>query len=1277
MDPDTPSDTSDRGIRRATNYMDWRRRLIGRLVSKAVAIDDRSRGFHSPLERLDFASMDVKIAKERSESFAAPAMVAMTTHHSLYLAGSSSRAPDTDFVWIADTGAGHHFVGDRSLLSDFKESPMQVQLADNSLGQATGYGRMSVKTSQGLVLEFKEMYCLPGSKYGLISMSSLRAGGAKLVYGHGGDTQQVWLDGSLVAETVKTKAKKPSYVFDFEIVPPPSPVLVATTRASVGASLMEWHRKFGHMAPSSILRLVNSKAVVGIRLLDKKIEDCEPCIIAKARAGPHNHVSRKPEHVLQRVSIDLGFVNDDDTKGRSIYMVIVDQLSTYKWAFPLGSKSASEVLEVWRGFQAQVERQSGQKIKFVRSDNGGEFVNQLFGDEFRALGITHELAARYTPQQNGQAERANGSLFALVRAMLKDSGLPKKYWSYAMEAAVFVSNRGPHPHLKGKTAFEVFFGKQPDVSHLRAFGSTAYILVPKAIRKKLDDHTVKGTFLGYSGEYNYKVRIEHGRSFKIVVSSDVTFSDKAPSIADSAVEPRIYEVEPLQEYELVHQLPFPGLEQIPALRPAPIPEAGLAFQPALFPEADPALRPALVPELGPAFRPAPAPLLRFQHMDDDDVAPPPLPAVGPLAEDAEVEEDPIDHRREEAVEAIDSDDDDGPAEHDQPLPPEDGYEYRPYRVGRNPGALENVDAGNILPTRLRAQRRADALRVVSTRSVYRRPPELIAMVSSRHPPLPKTFVEAMASPEAKHWMAASEKELGSFKLHKVFKLTRLPTGARALGYRWVFTRKEDAEGNIISYKARLVIQGFAQRLGIDYNEMFAPVSSIATILFLIAISAALGLVLEQFDYDSAFLNGIMEEDVYMKVPEGWTGGSQPGHALKLLKSMYGTKQAPRQWNAALHKLMTERGYTRSNVDACLYFKYHGKSFAIITFYVDDGLAASNDQAFLDSEISAFDAVYKLKRLGPVKTFLGLEFVRTKDFIFVHQSKYIRGLLEHYTFENKSKKPVATPMEDRVISSSTAPFSDILVYQSAVGALQYAAQRVRPDIATSVRAVAKCVAAPTEGDWICVKRIFRYLSDTVDYGLLYRVGGSTKFEVYSDASFGCDHNNGRSVGAYAVIMAGAAISWKSKQQTMVASSTAESETLAASTAAKEAIGLRNLASELRINQGRSTVLHEDNQPCIDLAKNPGARGRTRHWNVHHFYLRERIEVGDIDLRYCPTDLNTADILTKPLSKLKFSTHREGLGMVSLATLACGSGARGAFFPRGCLLLVAFSSLALHC
>ncbi|SGY64117.1 BQ5605_C007g04872 [Microbotryum silenes-dioicae] len=144
---------------------------------------------------------------------------------------------------------------------------------------------------------------------------------------------------------------------------------------------------------------------------------------------------------------------------------------------------------------------------------------------------------------------------------------------------------------------------------------------------------------------------------------------------------------------------------------------------------------------------------------------------------------------------------------------DDGHEYRPYRVGRTPGLLENISEGNTLP--------------------------LIALVSTRHPPLPKTFKDAMASPEAESWYAASVKELNSMGLHKAFKqVSSSPTGARALGYRWVFTRKEDVEGNIISYKAQLVVQGFAPRLGIDYNKTLALVSSITTILFVVRLCAA-------------------------------------------------------------------------------------------------------------------------------------------------------------------------------------------------------------------------------------------------------------------------------------------------------------------------------------------------------------------------------------------------------------------------------------------------------
>ncbi|SGY77081.1 BQ5605_C005g03552 [Microbotryum silenes-dioicae] len=254
----------------------------------------------------------------------------------------------------------------------------------------------------------------------------------------------------------------------------------------------------------------------------------------------------------------------------------------------------------------------------------------------------------------------------------------------------------------------------------------------------------------------------------------------------------MYAVELLQKYELVSQLRVPGWDQIPALWPAPIAEA------------DRVSRPALIPEPGVPLPPARPQLPRFRR--------------GPWG--LKTKEEPIDHRREEAVEAVNSYEDDDPAERDPPLPPDDGHEYRPYRVGRTPGLLENINEGNTLPVRTRAQRRVAALSIVSTRKVLRREPELIASVSTRHPPLPKTFKDARASTEAESWYAASVKELNSMGL-----------------------LKEDAEGNIISYKAQLVVQGFAPRLGIDYNKTLALVLLITTILFVVRLCAARGLVL--------------------------------------------------------------------------------------------------------------------------------------------------------------------------------------------------------------------------------------------------------------------------------------------------------------------------------------------------------------------------------------------------------------------------------------------------
>ncbi|SGY45605.1 BQ5605_C001g00307 [Microbotryum silenes-dioicae] len=506
--------------------------------------------------------------------------------------------------------------------------------------------------------------------------------------------------------------------------------------------------------------------------------------------------------------------------------------------------------------------------------------------------------------------------------------------------------------------------------------------------------------------------------------------------------------------------------------------------------------------------------------------------------------------------------------------------------------------------------------------------------------IPKTFEEAMKSPYCNHWSAAMVSELLQFDHHGVFQEVKWHEGIRVLGTIWVYSIKRNANSKIIRFKARLVAQGFAQRPGIDYHDTYAPVARSSMILFLIALAAAQGLYLEQFNFDCAFLNGKMTEDVYVRYPKGWNRPQSPGKCLKLVGSMYGTKQAPR--------------YMRATADACLYIKHSGTSFAIITLYVDDGLIASNNQSFLDSELGSLHKAFQLKRLGPVSYFLGFEIHRTKDYILVHQSKYVRTMLEKFDFSSPSKRRAITPMDDRPsLRIDTTPFADVSLYQSAVGSLQYASTRCRPDIAIAVRAVAQKNSCPTVDDWAAVKHIFRYLNSTIDLGILYRNSSTTRLMVYSDASFADDPESRRSVGAYASMLAGGVISWQSNQQSMIATSTTKAEILSASSATREAIWLRRLAGDVGIPQAQPTIIQEDNAACIQIAKDPVDHMRTKHFDIAHLFVRERVASGEVELEYCPTHVNAADIMTKPLGFQRFDQLRALLGMVSLVSLTGGS------------------------
>ncbi|SGY19878.1 BQ5605_C017g08364 [Microbotryum silenes-dioicae] len=1081
---------------------------------------------------------------EESASFAL-VVKSLEESHSLHInVANRVSQNDQSEIWILDTGASQHYVGNASLLTDRQHGSLNVQTASGQVVHCDTYGTVRFKLRSGASLSLSNVYHLPGAPVNLVSTRALYRSGASCGWEDGRDVMTIKIKGLTVAKTLNGTG----YTLDFtRIVEDQAHV---ATRATVGAPLMEWHRRYGHIAVSSLKELVKSGAVDGLVLTDEKVHDCEPCISSKSRVLKFSESVTHVTDVLQRIFMDIGFVAEDqvDFQGRKAYLAIVDQYSTAKWTFPLKTKLAKEVTCVWITFRQGVEKMTGRKIKRVRTDNGNEFTNKLIGTDFQSQGILHETSAPYTPQQNGTVEHFNGSLMAIICAVLAASKLSWKYWSYAMEYATFVANRVLHSKLDGKTAYEVFYGKKPKVSHFRPFGSTVFAQVPKSKRSKLEPTSVRGTFIGYDNEYNYHVLVNSDSEHKVVITCDIAVLNLQPE------EVRAPEVTTLLE--------------------------------------------------GP----------------DED--------VGPVLEGNDAGDKLQD---EVAVEQI------APARPNRPR-----WEYGDPAVrGRNPGRFEEIDAGNEIHQRTCGQRRIaeqQGLFVTDIPELDPEPPIMsgYAMISTDRPAVPSSYEEAVNNVKVDKWKEAIQDELNAMDCHQVLADSDLPHGARALGLKWVFARKENAQGEVIRYKARLVAQGFAQRSGIDYNETFAPVARSTMILFLIAIAASQGLCLEQFDYDSAFLNGMMTEMVYMKYPKGWDH-PQLGQVLRLVKSMYGTKQAPREWNSAVNKLMVACGYSRSDANSCLYVKRVKEMFIYITLYIDDGLAASNDQTFLDLEIQAFNKVYQLKRLGPVKVFLGLEFLRSSKFIFVHQSKYIRSLVATYGGDHGSKHPAKVPMEPRLnMEHSAELFDDNALYQSAVGALQYAAHCARPDIVTSVCAAASKVSAPTQADWIAVKRIIRYLQGTIDWGLKYNLEGSTVFELYSDASWGDDMLTGKSIGAFVSIMAGAAISWQSKQQSMVATSTTEAEILAASATAKEAMWLRHLAADLKIQQPGSTLLWEDNQAVIAIAQSPAHHGRTKHYS------------------YCKTGAMTADLLTKPLARNLFELHRDGLGMGQRSRGTCGIG-----------------------
>jgi hypothetical protein len=411
---------------------------------------------------------------------------------------------------------------------------------------------------------------------------------------------------------------------------------------------------------------------------------------------------------------------------------------------------------------------------------------------------------------------------------------------------------------------------------------------------------------------------------------------------------------------------------------------------------------------------------------------------------------------------------------------------------------------------------------IRTRSTFRSSEEsLMGLVSLIEP---TSIDEALLDND---WILAMQEELNQFTRNDVWDLVPKPKGFNIIGTKWVFRNKLSEQGEVVRNKARLVAQGYSQQEGIDYTETFAPVARLESIRLLISFAVNHDITLYQMDVKSVFLNGYIDEEVYVHQPPGFENSKHPDYVYKLKKSLYGLKQAPRAWYERLSKFLLENDFTRGKVDTTLFCKSFKKDILICQIYVDDIIFGSTKTSLGKEFAKTMQAEFEMSLMGELKFFLGIQINQTPEGTYIHQSKYVKELLKK--FDMSESKPSKTPMHPTCILEKEEVSKKVeqKLYRGMIGSLLYLTAS-RPDILYSVCLCARFQSDPRESHLTAVKRIFKYLKGTTNLGLCYRKSSEYKLVGYCDADFAGDRIERKSTSGSCQFLGDNLISWSSKR-----------------------------------------------------------------------------------------------------------------------------------------------------
>ncbi|KAL8132932.1 hypothetical protein AgCh_008421 [Apium graveolens] len=958
------------------------------------------------------------------------------------------------------------------------------------------------------------------------------------------------------------------------------------SRASIEES-WNWHKKLSHLNFNNINELVKKDLVRG---LPKSVFApdglCDSCQKAKQRKSSFKSKTEssilEPYHLLH---VDLfGPVNVMSIAKKKYALVIVDEFTRYTWVYFLHTKC--ETASILIDHVKHLDKLVKDYVKTLRSDNGTEFKNLIMEEFCKNHGIKQEFSAPGTPQQNGVVERKNRTLIEAARTMLEEAKLPTYFWAETVQTACFTQN-ATLINKQGKTPYEMVKKKKPNLKYFHVFGCKCFVLKthPEQL-SKFDLKADEGIFVGYPLSIK-AFRVYNLRTKVVMESINVSFDDK--------------KITGLEDFIDHDQLRFENedsnsdTENPDSLSPDTVNSDGLNSDVietvVTTPKEDAPMQGGHTQDLTTSQETSEH--TSGSSSSDSSSSDKPSSDSAENLNSEESNSESIVSGGASENENEDNMDHGGASSSRENLP-----SARKWTKSHTPDLIiGNPDAG------------VRTITSTSNECLYN------SFLSQTEP---KKVEEALQDAD---WVQAIQEELNEFERNKVWTLVPRPKNRSVVGTKWVFRNKTDSDGIITKNKARLVAKGYSQQEGIDYDETFAPVARLEAIRIFLAYAAHKKFTVFQMDVKSAFLNGELEE---------------------LDKALYGLKQAPRAWYETLAQFLLESGFNRGTIDKTLFYLNHGKDLLLVQIYVDDIIFGSTNDRLCKKFAKLMQSRYQISMMGELSYFLGLQVKQNEEGTFICQTKYTRNLLKKFGMQDCSS--ASTPMATATkLDKDTGKSVDITDYRGMIGSLLYLTAS-RPDIMYATCLCARFQADPREPHLTAVKRIFKYLKGTADLGLWYPRESDFKLIGYSDADFaGCKIDR-KSTSGSCQFLGGRLVSWFSKKQKSISTSTAEAEYIIVGSCCAQILWMKNQLLDYGLTYFKIPI-YCDNQSAIAMTGNPVQHSMTKHISIRYHFIREHVDEGTVELHFVPTDQQLADIFTKPLCEATFTRLVNELGMVS--------------------------------